>query len=118
MAAQPSVKDSAGKDTSLPATAGASGRGRLGEPRVYAYSIERELDHSPEAFTQGLEFDRSCQRNDVGKEECTDILWESTGAPISVQQAGARLHIYLQNATPAASLLTVLRTLFAGASQA
>jgi hypothetical protein len=88
VAAQPSVKDSAGKDTPLAAKAGASVRGRPGKPRVYTYSIERELDHSPEAFTQGLEFDRSCQRNDVGKEECTDILWESTGAVTQLGPAG------------------------------
>lgn len=54
-------------------------RGKPRQPKVYTYSIERQLDHSPEAFTQGLEFDRSCQRNDAGTEECTDVLWESTG---------------------------------------
>lgn len=79
-AAQPAVKDSAARDGPLAATAGSSIRGKAGQPRVYTYSIERELEHSPEAFTQGLEFDRSCQRNAVGTEECTDVLWESTGA--------------------------------------
>jgi hypothetical protein len=79
VAAQPSAKVSPAKHANMAATAGASGRGKATDPRVYTYSIERELDHSPEAFTQGLEFDRSCQRNAVGTEECTDILWESTG---------------------------------------
>lgn len=68
--------DSAATDRPL---AGSSTRGKPGQPKVYTYSIERQLEHSPEAFTQGLEFDRSCQRNEAGTEECTDVLWESTG---------------------------------------
>ena len=48
-------------------------------PLVYGYALERKYDHSPEAFTQGLEFDRSCRQAAGGKQECEDVLWESTG---------------------------------------
>lgn len=52
--AQPVVKDSAARDGPSAATAGGSIRGKTGPPQVYTYSIEREVDHSPEAFTQVL----------------------------------------------------------------
>jgi hypothetical protein len=106
VAAQPSARKSAGKHGDLVATAGVTGRGKLGKPRVYTYSIERELDHSPEAFTQGLEFDRSCKRDDVGREECTDILWESTGAVTAIWPCSLMQGCFIC-ATQAARLLTL-----------
>lgn len=61
------------------ATADPAAGAAPGEPLIYQYTIERELDHSPEAFTQGLEFDRSCHKDAQGKRQCEDVLWESTG---------------------------------------
>lgn len=50
------------------------------EPKVYGYSIAAEFEHSPEAFTQGLEFDRACSTPaGGGAKVCEDVYWESTG---------------------------------------
>ena len=43
-------------------------------PAVYTYTLVAEFPHDPQAFTQGLQFDRAC-----GGGSCRDVLWESTG---------------------------------------
>lgn len=49
-------------------------------PAVYGYSIVAEFKHSPEAFTQGLEFDQACSTPaGRGGVLCEDVYWESTG---------------------------------------
>lgn len=64
---------------STKAASGTAPGGGQQEPLIYQYTIERELEHSPEAFTQGLEFDRSCHKDGGAKQKCEDVLWESTG---------------------------------------
>lgn len=53
-----------------------------GQPKLYGYTITRELPHQQEAFTQGLEFERRCAPKAAGEKKgrCRDILWESTGS--------------------------------------
>ena len=46
------------------------------QPRLQTYHIARVLPHDPDAFTQGLEFDKICD-NSTG--DCKDVFWESTG---------------------------------------
>lgn len=46
------------------------------QPRLQSYQITNAFPHDPEAFTQGLEYDEIC---DESSENCTDVLWESTG---------------------------------------
>lgn len=41
------------------------------------YSIIQTYPHDPNAFTQGLEYDRICNSTDASS--CQDIFWESTG---------------------------------------
>lgn len=53
---------------------------RQRDPEVYGYKIAAEFKHSPEAFTQGLEFDRACSTPAGGGTKiCEDVYWESTG---------------------------------------
>ena len=54
-------------------------------PRVYAYEVVNEFPHDPKAFTQGLEHEYKCVKSPTGHPipECSDILWESTGADCS-----------------------------------
>ena len=51
-------------------------------PRIYAYEVVQEYPHDPRAFTQGLEHELKCVMSPTGHPipECSDILWESTGA--------------------------------------
>ena len=50
-----------------------------GGPRLYGYKVAATFPHDPQAFTQGLEYDRVCS-GAGGKQRCDDVLWESTGA--------------------------------------
>lgn len=52
-----------------------------GQPDLYGYRVVREFPHQPDAFTQGLEFERRCEQTSAdGKAgQCRDVLWESTG---------------------------------------
>mmetsp|Transcript_27745 Transcript_27745/g.70722 ORF Transcript_27745/g.70722 Transcript_27745/m.70722 type:complete len:285 (-) Transcript_27745:299-1153(-) len=45
-------------------------------PKIAGYSVIAEYPHDPQAFTQGIQFDRSC---DNDSKECCDVFWESTG---------------------------------------
>ena len=62
--------------SSLTATAFAQIAGSRKQPRLHSYDIKAVYPHNPNAFTQGLEFEKLC--NPPGN--CTDVLWESTGA--------------------------------------
>ncbi|KAG2423835.1 hypothetical protein HXX76_014995 [Chlamydomonas incerta] len=46
------------------------------EPVLWTYSVVAEYPHDHKAFTQGLQFDRTC---DNSSKVCYDIFWESTG---------------------------------------
>ena len=51
---------------------------QAGDPQatqLYDYKVVKEYPHDPDAFTQGLEFDRRCDSGNY----CRDIFWESTG---------------------------------------
>lgn len=48
-------------------------------PTILTYSKVAEYPHDPDAFTQGLEYDRSCKTDSSSVEKCSDIFWESTG---------------------------------------
>lgn len=50
------------------------------QPRLQSYQITNVFPHDPNAFTQGLEYDELC---DSSSRNCTDVLWESTGDPMS-----------------------------------
>ena len=45
-------------------------------PELLTYKVVNEFPHDPEAFTQGLQFDRACEGDGSS---CKDVLWESTG---------------------------------------
>ena len=51
-------------------------------PQLFGFRILREYPHDPRAFTQGLEFDRHCDKKGGGEQQrraCREVLWESTG---------------------------------------
>jgi len=46
----------------------------------YSFEIVKAYPHDHTAFTQGLEYEYSCKRQEFGHGmKCQDILWESTG---------------------------------------
>lgn len=57
---------------------GAGGGAPVGGPRLYGYKVAATFPHDPQAFTQGLEYDRVCS-GAAGEEQCDDVFWESTG---------------------------------------
>ena len=61
--------------SSLSATAIAQIAGSRKQPRLHSYDIKAVYPHNPNAFTQGLEYEKLCSPTG----NCTDILWESTG---------------------------------------
>lgn len=50
-----------------------------GQPNLFTYNVVAEYPHDPEAFTQGLEFERRCKDKPSPASACRNILWESTG---------------------------------------
>lgn len=60
---------------SLSATAFAQIASSRKQPRLHSYDIKAVYPHNPNAFTQGLEYEKLC----FSAANCTDILWESTG---------------------------------------
>lgn len=74
------LKDAAGAAAVQGTGATAQGTGAAAaavQPTVHGFKVVRELPHDPLAFTQGLEFGRSCPDGASGA--CADVLWESTG---------------------------------------
>jgi hypothetical protein len=51
-------------------TNGGGGSTAAQPPKVYTYKVVKEFPHDPEAFTQGLQYDRLCQDKQGGKQEC------------------------------------------------
>ncbi|MEW5304621.1 MAG: hypothetical protein WDW36_007220 [Sanguina aurantia] len=45
-------------------------------PLLWSYDTVAEYPHDPNAFTQGLTFDRECSDS---SQQCFDVFWESTG---------------------------------------
>ncbi|MEW5318612.1 MAG: hypothetical protein WDW38_009822 [Sanguina aurantia] len=46
------------------------------QPLLWSYDTVAEYPHDPNAFTQGLTFDRECSDS---SQQCFDVFWESTG---------------------------------------
>ncbi|KAL6781922.1 hypothetical protein ACKKBF_B09965 [Auxenochlorella protothecoides x Auxenochlorella symbiontica] len=59
----------------LPRPASAAPAAHSAAPQVFRYRIVSEHWHDPKAFTQGLEYGRTCSKEG----NCTDFFWESTG---------------------------------------
>lgn len=59
----------------LPRPASAAPAVHSAAPEVFRYRIVSEHWHDPKAFTQGLEYGRTCSKQG----NCTDFFWESTG---------------------------------------
>lgn len=50
-----------------------------GQPNLYTYEVIRELPHDRTAYTQGLQYEKICDRDDGSESSCREIMWESTG---------------------------------------
>ena len=64
--------------SSLSATAYAQITGSRKQTKVHSFEIKATYPHNPNAFTQGLEYEKICTSTD----NCTEVLWESTGTDL------------------------------------
>ena len=62
-----------GLSGSTPSSAAASGSSSSSAPQLYSYDLVDTFPHDPDAFTQGLDYD---------KVNGQDVFWESTGTAI------------------------------------
>ena len=61
---------STGTDNGSGAGTNGGGSTAAQPPKVYTYKVVKDFPHDPEAFTQGLQYDRLCQDKQGGKQEC------------------------------------------------
>ncbi|GAB4818412.1 hypothetical protein N2152v2_005458 [Parachlorella kessleri] len=74
--AQQQQRSSRSSSSSSGGGPGGGGHAGLAGPELLTYKVVQEFPHDPEAFTQGLQYDRACAADGFS---CKDILWESTG---------------------------------------